>query len=92
MLDRLFGAVAMSSAIPLTAARRAILMATAGPGNDPAGMTHRSTGPAHNAASLVTRGIRGCAGGPARGADDSVLLRIASRKGLVIPFTRNGSR
>ena len=92
MLDRLFRALAMSAAIPLSASRRAILMATAGPSNDATRMTHGSTGPAHDAAPTLTRGTGGCAGGPARGADDSVLLRIASGKGLAIPFTRDGSR
>src|SRR5687767_1190529 len=82
----------MSSAIPLTASRRAILMATAGPGNDATRMTHGSTRPAHNAAPTLSRGTRGCAGGLARGADNSVLLRIASGKGLAIAFTRDGSR
>ncbi len=81
----------MSPAIPVSASRRTMLMPIAGAGNDAAGMAYGSTRPAHNAAPTVTRGTGG-AGGPARGADDSVLLRIACRKGLAIPFTRDGSR
>ena len=69
-----------------------MLMPIAGPSNDAAGMAYRSTGPAHNAAPALTRGTRGCAGGSARGADNSVFLRIASGKGLAIPFIRAGSR
>jgi hypothetical protein len=90
--DHLFGALAMSSAIPLTASRCAILMATAGPGNDATRMTHRSTGPAHNAAPPLSRRTRGCAGGLARGADNSFPLSFTSGKRLAIPFTRDGSR
>lgn len=79
MLDCLFaGAFSISSAITVTASRCAILMPTACSSNDAARMTHGSTGPAHNAASAVTYGTRGCTGGLARGADDSAFLRFTS--------------
>ena len=67
-------------------------MPIAAPSNNPAGMAYGSTGPAHNAAPTLTRGTRGCAGGSARGADNSIFLRFASGKGLAISFTRVGSR
>ena len=69
-----------------------MLMPIAGPSNNPAGMADGSTGPAHNAAATLIRGTRGSAGGPARGADNSVFLRIASGNALAIAFTCRGSR
>ena len=56
--DRLFGTLAMSTGVAVTACRCAMLMATARPSNNSTRVAHGSTGTAHNAAPTVTNGTR----------------------------------